>query len=109
MVGCLGGHVLYRPRINALTCARGVDPRVLGISWAFPVFSDHTGRAASRNALLESNAKLNINGGTRYEDRVALAIRVFTIYQILFGWETCKYYYETVELPNPRPIQPKKS
>ena len=32
---------------------------------------------------------------------------VCDIYQILLGWETYKYYYETVELPNPRPTQPK--
>ena len=25
---------------------------------------------------------------------------------LLLGWETYKYYYETVELPNPRPTQP---
>ena len=35
-------------------------------------------------------------------------IRVFAIYQIPLGWKTCKYYYETDELPNPRPTQPKK-
>ena len=35
-------------------------------------------------------------------------IRVFAIYQILLGWETCRHYYETVKLPNPRPTQPKK-
>ena len=29
--------------------------------------------------------------------------RVFPIYHVLLGWKTCKYYYETVELPNPRP------
>ena len=34
--------------------------------------------------------------------------RVFAIYQIMLGWETYKYYYETDELPNPRPTQPKK-
>ena len=48
--------------------------------------------------------------------------RVFAIHQILLGWKTCKYYYETDEyyyetdeyyyetdeLPNPRPTQPKK-
>ena len=35
--------------------------------------------------------------------------RVFAIYQIMLGWKTCKYYYETDELPNLRPItQPKK-
>ena len=27
----------------------------------------------------------------------------------MLGWETCKYYYETDELPNPRPTQPKKN
>ena len=26
-------------------------------------------------------------------------------HQIMFGWETYKCYYETVELPNPRPTQ----
>ena len=35
-------------------------------------------------------------------------IKVFAIYQILLGWKTCKYYYETHELLNPRPTQPKK-
>ena len=34
--------------------------------------------------------------------------RVFTIYQILLGWKTYKYCYETDKLPNPRPTQPKK-
>ena len=34
--------------------------------------------------------------------------RVLTIYQVLLGWTTCKYSYETDELPNPRPTQPKK-
>ena len=33
--------------------------------------------------------------------------RVFAIYQILLGWKTCTYYYETDELPNPRPAPPK--
>ena len=39
-------------------------------------------------------------------------IRVFAMYQTLLGWKTCKFYvkfyYETDELPNPRPTQPKK-
>ena len=35
--------------------------------------------------------------------------RVFAIYQIVLGWKTCKYYYETDELPNPRPTQHKKN
>ena len=35
--------------------------------------------------------------------------RVFAIYHILLGWETCKDYYETDELPNPRPTQPKRN
>ena len=35
--------------------------------------------------------------------------RVFAIDQIMLGWETYKYYYETAELPNPRPTQPKKN
>ena len=30
---------------------------------------------------------------------------MFSIYQILLGWETYKYYYETDELPYPRPTQ----
>ena len=34
--------------------------------------------------------------------------RVLAIYQIMLGWKTCKHYYETDELPNPRPTQPKK-
>ena len=37
-----------------------------------------------------------------------LYTRVFAIYLILLGWKQYKYYYETDELPNPRPIQPKK-
>ena len=28
--------------------------------------------------------------------------------KILLGWKTYKYYYETDELPNPRPTQPKQ-
>ena len=36
-----------------------------------------------------------------------LTNRVYAIYQILLGWKTYKYYYETEELPNPRPTQPK--
>ena len=35
-------------------------------------------------------------------------IRVFAIYQIMLGWKTYEYFYETDELPNPKPIQPKK-
>ena len=35
-------------------------------------------------------------------------IRVFAIYQILLGWKAYKQYYETDELLNPRPTQPKK-
>ena len=40
-----------------------------------------------------------------------LSKRVFVICQILLGWKNVgiKYYYETDELPNPRPTQPKKS
>ena len=34
--------------------------------------------------------------------------RVVATYQILLGWKACKYYYETDELPNPRPTQTKK-
>ena len=34
--------------------------------------------------------------------------RVMAIYQIMLGSKTYKYYYETDELPNPRPTQPKK-
>ena len=34
--------------------------------------------------------------------------RVFAIYLITLGWKTYKYYYESDELPNPRPAQPKK-
>ena len=30
---------------------------------------------------------------------------MFSIYQILFGWKTYKYYYETDELPYPRKIR----
>ena len=37
---------------------------------------------------------------------VAAINRVFAIYQILLDWKTSKYYYETAELPNPRPTQP---
>ena len=33
----------------------------------------------------------------------------YAIYQILLGWETYKYDYETDELTNPRPTQPKKN
>ena len=36
-------------------------------------------------------------------------VRVFAIYQILLGWKTYRYYYETGELPNPRPTQPEKN
>ena len=35
--------------------------------------------------------------------------RVSAVYQILLGWKTCEHYYETDELPNPRPTQPKKN
>ena len=38
-----------------------------------------------------------------------LFVSVFAICQILLGWKTFKYYYETDELPNPRPTQPKKN
>ena len=35
--------------------------------------------------------------------------KVFAISQILMGWKQYEYCYETVELPNPRPTQPKKN
>ena len=35
-------------------------------------------------------------------------IECFAIYQIVLGWKTYEYYYETDELPNPRVTQPKK-
>ena len=38
-----------------------------------------------------------------------IIITVFVIYQSLLGWKTYKYCYETDELPNPRPTQPKKN
>ena len=34
---------------------------------------------------------------------------VFAIYQIMLSWKTYSFYYETDELPNPRPAQPKKN
>ena len=39
------------------------------------------------------------------QDGPLLVSRVFAIYQSLLGWKTYKYYYETDELPNPRPTQ----
>ena len=33
---------------------------------------------------------------------------LFVIHQIRLGWKTYRYYYETDELPNPRPTQHKK-
>ena len=33
----------------------------------------------------------------------------FAIHQTLLGWTTYKYDYETDELPNPRPTQPRKN
>ena len=35
-----------------------------------------------------------------------LVVDVFAIYQLLLNWKQYEYYYETVELPNPRPTQP---
>ena len=35
--------------------------------------------------------------------------RVLAMYQIILGWETYTYYYETNELRNPRPTQPMKN
>ena len=41
---------------------------------------------------------------------VGMENRLFAIYQIMLVGKTCKYHYETVELPNPRPAQnPRKS
>ena len=34
---------------------------------------------------------------------------MFAIYQIVFSWKTYTFDYETDELPNPRPTQPKKN
>ena len=42
-------------------------------------------------------------------DTAILQSRVFAIYQIMLGWKTYKYYYETDELPNPSPTQPKEN
>ena len=41
-------------------------------------------------------------------NRINSIYRVFAIYQILLGWKTHKYHFETDELTNPRPI-PKNS
>ena len=30
---------------------------------------------------------------------------VFSIYQVMLDWKTCKYYHEADELPNPRKIR----
>ena len=38
-----------------------------------------------------------------------LRSRVFAKYQVMLGWQACKYYHESNELPNPRPTQPKKN
>ena len=40
--------------------------------------------------------------GPDYYGSPSIVIRVFAICQILMGWKTCKYYYETDELPNPK-------
>ena len=40
--------------------------------------------------------------------RVLQYTSVFAIYQIMWCWKICKYYFETDELPNPRPTLPKK-
>ena len=40
---------------------------------------------------------------------VILYNTVFAIYQILLNFKTYRYHYETDELPNPRPTQPKKN
>ena len=44
----------------------------------------------------------------RDREITAFDTRVFAICKILLGWKTYKYYYEIIELPNPRPTQPKK-
>ena len=46
--------------------------------------------------------------GPDYYGSPSIVIRVFAICQILMGWKTCKYYYETDELPNPKATQPKE-
>ena len=39
-----------------------------------------------------------------------IGMTVFAIYLLLLGWKTYIHiYYETDELPNPRPTQPKKN
>ena len=42
-----------------------------------------------------------------YSDNEAVRSRGQDLVSTL-GWKTYKYYYETDELPNPRPTQPKK-
>ena len=39
---------------------------------------------------------------------LSLVTRGIAIHQILLGWKTHENYYETDELPNPRPTQPEK-
>ena len=41
--------------------------------------------------------------------KAGLSKRVFAICQILLSWKTCKYDYETDELPTSRPTQPKEN
>ena len=49
----------------------------------------------------------NNNNDSKLE--LSLDLRLFAIYLIMLGWKTCKFYYETEELANPRPTQPKKT
>ena len=56
-----------------------------------------------------SNGQQPAASGHKQSSKANEQTIVFAIYQLLLGWKTCKYYYETDELPNPRPTQPKKN
>ena len=64
-------------------------------------------RNRNRNKSKMKDSKTNKNKNKEhYEAQQQQGVGDF--YQILLGWKTYKYYYETDELPNTRPTRPKK-
>ena len=51
------------------------------------------------------NSTLQAAWYIRYLHKLSFARVLCAIYEILLGWKQYEHYFETVELPNPRPTQ----
>ena len=91
------------PESTGVYAHNAVD--VISVIFGLQVIRDGVPQPVISSAVpLCTGTAVNVLCCTRY-----FVIRVFATDQILLGWKTYKYYYETDILPNPRPTQPKKT